>query len=1005
VTHSCWQYQIWISDDLNADLNPEQRVTLKTHVASCPSCSKLQQQLSREHELMNELSKDLERRLQRVQERALEEIRHAQQAPRTSSPWPQLARIAAILLLMISILGITVSVSQRTADPRSATAYSQKVTDALAQAQRYYQEANISGLNSMLSFDHDRVKLAVIDYLAEIGDDTSVLALQNLASTVPSAEIQAAIKRSITRIQERLKAAKAPIVEIPVVSQPDTEPAIAASVNEPGPLQVAVPSPNEPSEDVSQVPVKTTHLSIFDSVTQDPIDRARVVVDVNGILLEYFSDPNGMCTVDIESPTYTRISVSKDQYVSKEFGTQAPGGGYYRYMAGAQSNRQMQTKDIPDALTVALVPAFTIGGTVMSEEGDPIEGVKLSVSFSVQDDIEADWTHAPIIAVTDSNGVWENPEANSSAYRVRVSATHDRYVQTDRIRRAASISLLKQKQHITTMQRQRMISGRIVDEQGNGIKTARVYLASGSSCRTEEDGRFEMRGVLEGDTQVVVVANGYAPVSLYQTIADGHTMLVTLKAGHSQRLIIIDPQGKPIEGARISSVTSVGTKRISSGWGTGKHGSDANGMIEGLGMLGQVLCLTVQAEGYTTRENVQVECSESLHQLTLASKGQLLLSVFDAETNDRIGEYSVVLGESKGEEGIIAWRHYENVDASYTRQFDQNTGIHCCLLVDAEGYLSKQIEIISNHESRIERSLSLHKGNDMSGRLFDPNGDPKANTDVLVCFDDVSLVYMQNRKLDTTYTRQFLKYRPVKTDDLGRFELDIADKHFALMAASDEGFAMVRDHSFLATGEMHMQAWGSIEGILHKGNQVAPYEEIQLEYLPPQGFEGLGVRCYEHTLTDHAGYFRFNHVRPGPAFVCRVLNQKPSNRTDVAVLSGETSFVSIAGGGRPVLVAYSWPKELPLPWSFTYDFTICRDADEALKYDYAVKVDRSGQIQIDDVLPGTYTLSGSFAEGKEVFASLTHRFDVPEIKDESDYRSPLNVGELSLMLVRETGSH
>ena len=1004
MTHSCWQYQIWISDDLSADLSPEQRVTLKAHLASCPTCAKLHQQLSKEHDLMNELSKNLERCLERVQERTMEEIRHAQQEPRTSSQLPRLARIAAILLITISIFGIALYVLERNADSRSKTEYDQKVTDALAQALRYYQAGNIPGLNGMLSFDHDRVKLTVIDYLAEIGDDTSVVALLKLASTGPSAEIQAAIQRSIASIQERLNTANVPAIDPPEVSPVETVSAIPASVHEPDPLLVAVPSPNQPSEEVSQEPVKTTRLSIFDSVTQDPIDQAKVVVDVNGILLEGFSDPNGMCIVDIESPTYTRISVSKDQYVSKEFGTQAPGGSYYRYMAGARSNRQKKTEDIPDALTVSLVPAFTIGGMVMTEEGDPIEGVKLSVSFSVQNDIEADWTHAPINAVTDSNGFWESPEANSNAYRVRVSANHDRYVWTDRTKRAASIGLLRQKQHVITMQRQRTISGQIVDEQGNGIKSAREYLASGSSCFVDENGQFEIRGVLEGDTQIVVVANGYAPVSLYQTIADGQAMVVTLKAGHSQRLMIIDPEGNPIEGAGISSVTRVGTRRISSGWGTDKHGSNANGMIEGLGILGQVLCLTVQADGYTTREDVQVECSESPHQVTLIPKGQLLLSVFDAETNDPISEYSVVFGQSQGEEGIVAWRHSENVDTPYTHQFDQNTGIHCCLLVDAKGYLSEQIEIVSGHETRIERSLFLHKGNDMSGRLFNPNGDPTANTDVLVCFDDSPLLYMQNRTLDTTYTHRFLKYKPIKTDDLGRFEVDIADKHFALLAASDEGIAMVRDHTFLATGEMHMQAWGSIQGILHKGNQVAPYEEIQLEYLPPEGFEAFGIKCYEHTLTDQAGRFCFKHVRPGPAFVCRVLNQKQSNRTDVTVLSGETSFVAIAGGGRPVLMEYTWPQEVPLPWSFTYDFMICSASDEMLNYDYAIKVDRSGQIQIDDVLPGTYTLLGSFAEGKETLAKLTHRFYVPGIQDESDYHTPLNVGELSLTLVPETGS-
>jgi len=351
------------------------------------------------------------------------------------------------------------------------------------------------------------------------------------------------------------------------------------------------------------------------------------------------------------------------------------------------------------------------------------------------------------------------------------------------------------------------------------------------------------------------------------------------------------------------------------------------------------------------------------------------------------------------------WRRSGNVDTQYTHNFDQNTGIHCCLLVDAKGYLSDQIEIVSSHETKIERSLFLHKGKNMSGRLFDLNGNPKTNTDVLVCFDDSPLVYMHNRRLDITYTRKFLKYKPVKTDDLGRFEVDIADKHFALMAASDEGFAMVRDQPFLATGEMHMQAWGSIAGILHKGNQVAPYEEIQLEYLPPTGFEPIGIRCYEHALTDHAGRFSFKQVRPGPAFVCRVVGQKQSNHTDVTVLPGETSFVTIAGGGRPVFMEYAWPKEVPLSWSFTYDFIICRDSEETVIYDYTIRVDRSGHIQIDDVLPGTYSLSGVFAEDKEALANLTHRFHVPEIQIESDYRTPLNVGELSLTLVPETGSH
>jgi hypothetical protein len=155
--------------------------------------------------------------------------------------------------------------------------------------------------------------------------------------------------------------------------------------------------------------------------------------------------------------------------------------------------------------------------------------------------------------------------------------------------------------------------------------------------------------------------------------------------------------------------------------------------------------------------------------------------------------------------------------------------------------------------------------------------------------------------------------RRTVTDAAGRFSFAPDLEDFAVMAADEAGFALVRVEDLAASPEVRLQRWARVEGTLKIGGEPGANETVRLadafapEAYYPRAFPPYAISV--ETTTDAAGRFVFPRVPPVDV---KVFHAPKLGRgearlvamtqiTNLTLKAGETRETTLGGQGRPVV--------------------------------------------------------------------------------------------------------
>ncbi len=890
-------------------------------------------------------------------------------------------------------------------------------------ARTLYEQKDLPGLLALLETGQEATQITIAELLAEIGDGSTISALQRLADTLDNTELRTAIQVSILTIQKRLNlVGPEDLNELPSLD-PNVQINREVSVSDKGLLLTLLDA--ETDQPVQGVPVKVTY-------------RYEQAQNKEEILT---ANTAGQCrfTWEGEAPDSLYIRILSPAHVYKILDWNPGRDGIA----------------IPGSYMSYLNQGVTIGGTVQTETGDPIEDVVVSVGSSIRagHKTERDTTFSSRRQVrTDAQGRWTYehfpPDGDPS-----VKVKHPDYVSTQRTVWSPSMEALLNRSSIVLMCPGLTLTGCAVDTLGLPVEGVEVlqgwdYWIDKDQTITDSEGRFSFDRRIPGPTILTVVMPGYAQDMQEIQVTEGMSDIeFVLQPASLLMLQVNDSHEKAIQGC---SVTARAWRRM-------EYANDRSHSIRGKALtdkagravlydlpLDEVL-YDIQAKGFASLDDYALTASGHVQTVTLTPQGKLKGRVLNAETGETISQFTLDEGIQWNPDERTVWqdntRHVTNGQYEMTFRY-QNRGM--ALRFEAEGYLPTETDVYFNDGTEILKDVTLTKGTELSGWVMNPDGTPSQDAKMLIATARGGNVVRDGVIEDVRES-----WRMVSLDENGHFSFAAPNEAFKVVVVSELGMAEVSEAQFLNDSKIRLEAWAQVEGQVSTGDQPAANQTVSLRR--PSDFrnpDAVRVSDPKQMRTDAEGRFAFTKVKPGTMTV------RSQDRTiTLEVNAGKTTEVQLGGGGRnavgslvlseashgldtskclvSIRSAQEIPTELPLV-SLPEDYLLMDGAqqsqwrqawfqtDEGRAYGRIYKrvqalrtpapcivnLEATGELLIEDVLPGYYELvirldnpNRGFWGDRALVGRLEHAFSIPDAGDDDYYTVPVDLGVITVPVV------
>lgn len=694
-------------------------------------------------------------------------------------------------------------------------------------------------------------------------------------------------------------------------------------------------------------------------------------------------------------------------------------------------------QQIPPEYTLKLRPSATIAGVVVDSEGHAVNGATVNFYAPNLGGIAAAGPEvyaSSASAVTDAAGRWQITEFSSDADSFSISITHPDFPQLGFVTDSAPstyggerIPMDDLRSGLTrfVLKRGIGIAGLVLDSSSRPIAGATVasgdtrYSSDRKKNTTDAAGRFQLNGLSSGDTTITVQAPGFAPVSKRFTIEeDAEPVTIQLGPGHIYTGRITDPEGNPIQAARVVVERWNGLQTLDAATAT-----DADGRYRLESLPESGIDLYIGRAGYLQLRNIYPSASAAENDYVLTPTVKIVGRVTDAATGRPIEHFTVIPGEVYEGIGRPYWRDYAVVrgtDGNFTFEITESRNSYL-LKIEAEGYLPAITEKVGPDEGSKEVQISLKKGFGPRGTVFFANGTTAPGVSVGFATKSapvaISASGLNNRNSGNAPT--------TLTDATGRFELPAQVDGMALVAFGPEGFGEVPYAEGTTDYRIELTPMGAISGVLKAPDFDVADQGIMLTGALPGSEGALGFNDFR-TTTDADGRFTLTGVPPGNRRIVWLL--KTTERswahhlpTEVVVKPGETTEVVMTQTGRLVTgravlsdrtVPVKWqygsigtkPPPQPRPFKSREEAEEWRNSPEMKEYQkrarhYQLIFQDDGTFKSLPAEPGAYQLSLSAVDPESVdqngyggmsLGHLTRDIVVP------DGTGPVDLGEIEV---------
>lgn len=277
-----------------------------------------------------------------------------------------------------------------------------------------------------------------------------------------------------------------------------------------------------------------------------------------------------------------------DGWFVKSFKTQTPSylyiharaDGYAPMRAFWRNGDEYPIDQLPAEFTFKMMTAIKVGGVVVNEAGEPIEGASVHFSAGVKQDSNASRAQISFSSesyTTDEQGHWTCELAPYAINSGSINVYHPKYVfDASNYSVDDKIDLLRQFKHQWILKKGFAISGRVVDANDEPVEGATLALGElnlssekGPFPRTDIDGRYRFEAVSPRGVHtdgpiaftVMVLKPGFQPVmqsvpGFGKRTMDGSSpqeriVDFKLNRGVPMTLHVVDTLGQPIANVQV----------------------------------------------------------------------------------------------------------------------------------------------------------------------------------------------------------------------------------------------------------------------------------------------------------------------------------------------------------------------------------------------------------------------------------------------------------------------
>lgn len=775
-----------------------------------------------------------------------------------------------------------------------------------AEIEKMFDANDVKGLMALLDDDNENIRVAAAGYLAKIGDVNAIKRLIELSLGFDGGGVDpfmlaiAEIQQNIAQQDENPEQTNLdPDTDQDQQPQQDDE----SQMDRPFEVEVIY----ELTSDIEAAAYKyTSELTVGQDA---PVAGARVEIHVytgdewTKTVKQASSDADGYALFDIGTKKVAAlyISAEKKGYVPMDYYT----------------TDQLKLKDITD-FTISLQKGVQIGGTVVNERGDPIQGVDIRMLYSASPTGD---TPEPVTKVqnmeikTDKNGKWSYLVIRDNLENIYLTLKHPDYANqghSGQILRMFSEEQLIAKTARSVMRAGITVIGYVYDKQGNPVEGASVYNSetnnnNENSTKTNPQGFFEFKHVVKNMLFITAIADGLAShTKTYVVSADSPPIEIILESGSSIYGRVIDKDGKPVEAASVRN-DQWDEESVPIKWSTE---TDPQGrFVWENAPLSQVKLSIIKQGYYKVNAKLKADL-ETEHEFVLYPELVVAGKVYDAQTNQPIENFEIIPGLQWNDSyKKVTYQTTGDWIKSFTQgnyQYVIKDGLRCKLKAVAQGYAFSESRFIYPDEEHAEVDFYLEKidGPDGSqGIVYSPQGLPVQGAKVYVTFGRKWLHFTDLRNENNMNT-------PVITDQQGRFSFTRNDETYLIVVIHpDKGFAEITEQDFEISPEIHLTEWGKVQGQVFAGTKPVENAEIQISFNRTHDQQRSNYVFIRKSRTDADGKFTVDKVRPdttfeGNSYISRVttigyrtvnVDTKP-----IEVKPGETTYVVLGGQGRTV---------------------------------------------------------------------------------------------------------
>lgn len=658
---------------------------------------------------------------------------------------------------------------------------------------------------------------------------------------------------------------------------------------------------------------------------------------------------------------------------------------------------------IPHEFTVQVEHAWTVGGTVIDEDGNPVKGADVSCYIPYKRRSGGLSLRGKVNEVkTNEEGRWLFRQVPNSLYAVDDARVNHPAFQLGTLKLARPEFEIPQgggdqSGGTITLTKGLTVSGRIVDEQGRPIVGATVRTLAAFDERraiSGEDGRYTIVGCQPKTLDVVATSPGMA-IELNRVTIEPNSKDVDFLLNPSKgiRVRFVDEAGKPLAGLRILPVTWRGLSTTH--WALNEilfnRFADENGVWEWKEAPLDEVAVSVGSPQSAWEEtplgddNVMrtplpevlsgirtLLARQAEYVITVPTKRFVSGEVTDAVTGEKIKSFRVVPGRIVEERRIwLGWRAIIGSGGTYRIPYTRRLDVEF-IRIEANGYRSAVSRDIESDEGEVTLDFKLEPAEMTATQVVDAEDQPVSGADVVYATEESRLTIRNGHLSSYLGSENSLQ---LLTDDQGKVEFTTRLDPFQLLILHDRGFARVASENMTVPQQIKLTEWSVLEGNYLVGQEPARGIEVLVEAkgleVRSNGRKGVpNIYVRYSGKTNGSGDFRFDRVVPGSNYVGHKKFAGESHRSGVfkkyVAVAGETQKlqlgekgVSIAGRMLPPKVyngskIFMNAKLLLSPQKSTGD-----TGESNSNIFFKVTAREDGSFRIDDVPAGDWILTSS----------------------------------------------